>query len=100
MKMRMVWLPPTDTTEPQRTGLDMKNKTPNVAAVHPSYLANALKWSRARDLLAGQDRIKEGGELYLPRMAAHDDKQYEGYLRRALFFNATARTAAGFAGLI
>ena len=40
----------------------------NIAALHPQYLEFAPKWARARDLMAGQEKIKESGEQYLRRL--------------------------------
>ena len=71
-----------------------------VNATHPDYDAAALDWARARDVLAGEDAIKAGGERYLPRLDAQTDEEYLTYRGRASFFNATARTADGYMGLI
>jgi hypothetical protein len=32
-----------------------------VKAIHPDYDAAAIEWSRARDVLAGEDAVKGGG---------------------------------------
>ena len=71
-----------------------------VNATHPDYDAASLDWARARDVLAGEDAIKAGGERYLPRLDAQTDEEYLTYRGRASFFNATARTADGYMGLI
>jgi hypothetical protein len=71
-----------------------------VNSTHPEYDANIAAWQRARDVFAGEDAIKAAGELYLPRLDCQDDTEYAAYKHRALFFNATARTADGFVGLI
>ncbi len=55
---------------------------------------------RARDVLAGEDAVKAGGVRYLPRLDCQTDDEYAAYKERASFFNATARTADGFVGLI
>ena len=39
-----------------------------VNSTHPDYDASALEWSRARDVLAGEDAVKAAGEKYLPRL--------------------------------
>ena len=57
-------------------------------------------WLRARDVLAGEDAVKAGGEKYLPRLDNHIDEQYDAYRARASFFNASARTADGYVGLV
>ena len=67
---------------------------------HPDYDANLSAWQRARDVIAGEDAVKDGGEKYLPRLDSQSDNDYLGYKTRASFFNATARTADGYVGLI
>jgi len=67
---------------------------------HPDYDANLPAWQRARDVIAGEDAVKAGGEKYLTRLDSQSDNDYLGYKTRASFFNATARTADGYVGLI
>ena len=57
-------------------------------------------WLRARDVLAGEDAVKRAGEKYLPRLEAHTPNDYLAYVARASFFNATARVADNFVGMI
>src|SRR5262245_35226081 len=71
-----------------------------VNSTHPDYDANALDWSRARDVLAGEDAVKAGGEKYLPRLDSQTDEEFVAYRKRAAVYNATARSAEGFVGLI
>ena len=71
-----------------------------VNSTHPDYDVNAIDWSRARDVLAGEDAVKAGGEKYLPRLDSQTDEEFLAYRNRAAFFNATARSAEGFIGLI
>jgi hypothetical protein len=71
-----------------------------VNTLHPDYAAMISVWARARDVLAGEDAVKGAGELYLPRLEEHADSEYAAYKARAAFFNATARTADGYIGLI
>lgn len=40
-----------------------------VNATHPDYDAGAVEWARARDVFAGEDAVKAGGERYLPWLA-------------------------------
>ncbi len=44
--------------------------------------------------------MKASGERYLPRLDSQTDEEYAAYKERAAFFNATARTAEGYVGLI
>ena len=71
-----------------------------VQSTHPDYDANLVAWQRARDVFAGEDAVKSAAEKYLPRLDCQDDKEYLAYKNRAAFFNASARTADGFVGLI
>jgi hypothetical protein len=71
-----------------------------VDSTHPDYDANASDWLRARDVLAGEDAVKSAGEKYLPRLDSQSDEEFLAYRKRASFFNATARSAEGFIGLI
>ena len=71
-----------------------------VDSTHPDYDANLPAWLRARDVFAGEDAVKAAAEKYLPRLDCQDDKEYLAYKNRASFFNASARTADGFVGLI
>ena len=71
-----------------------------VDSTHLDYDANAAAWLRARDVLAGEDAVKAAGIRYLPQLDSQSDNEYIAYKERASFFNATARTADGFVGLI
>jgi len=71
-----------------------------VNSTHPDYDANLPAWLRARDVFAGEDAVKAAAEKYLPRLDCQDDTDYRAYKNRASFFNASARTADGFVGLI
>ena len=71
-----------------------------VHSTHGEYDSSASAWSRARDVLAGEDAIKAAGELYLPRLDSQSEEEYCAYRSRAAFFNATARTSDGYIGLI
>ncbi len=71
-----------------------------VNSLHPEYLEMLNAWSRARDVIAGEDAVKAAGEKYLLRLDSQSDDEYAGYRARASFFNATARTADGYIGQI
>src|SRR3974390_3539460 len=67
---------------------------------HPDYVANAAKWARTRDVLAGEDAVKAAGEKYLPRLDSQSDDEYAAYKARASFFGATARTLEEYLDLV
>jgi|SRR5215831_2341238 len=50
-----------------------------VSSTHPDYDANAADWSRARDVLAGEDAVKSAGEKYLPRLDVQTDEEFLAY---------------------
>lgn len=58
-------------------------------------------WCKVRDCVAGERRIKERKETYLPRLSTgQKDAAYLAYLGRARFLGATSRTLQGFLGSI
>ncbi len=67
---------------------------------HPEYDAALPSWSRARDILAGEDAVKAAAEKYLPRLAGQTDEDYAAYKTRAAFFGATARTIDEYLDLV
>ncbi len=71
-----------------------------VNSTHPEYDENVTSWLRARDVFAGEDAVKCAGVRYLPRLDSQTDDEYLAYKSRTSFFNATARTAEGFVGLV
>jgi len=71
-----------------------------VDSTHSKYDASAPAWSRARDVLAGEDAVKAAGEKYLPRLDSQSEEEYAAYKSRASFFGATARTLEEYLDLI
>jgi len=55
-------------------------------------------WLTLRDCYAGEQRIKQQGEIYLRRLSAHSQEEYESYLNRGYFYNAVRRTHVGLVG--
>jgi hypothetical protein len=77
---------------------------PKVETKHPLYSEREPQWSRSQDCYDGSDAVKDAGPKYLPHLDSHNaaggQQLYDSYKARALFFNATARTADGLAGSI
>src|SRR3974390_779111 len=71
-----------------------------VTATHPDYVAASVEWSRARDVLAGEDAVKAGGEKYLPRLDSQTDEEFAAYVQRASYFHASARTPEAYLRLM
>ena len=47
-----------------------------VNSAHPDYDFALPEWIRARDVLAGEDAVKSGGEKYLPRLDSQTDDEF------------------------
>jgi len=62
------------------------------------YVKRIRQWTIVRDCVEGQIAIKDKGIAYLPRSAGHSDDDYKNYVNRAVFFDATSRTAEGLHG--
>ena len=59
-----------------------------VNSLHPDYEVMLPSWTRARDVLAGEDAVKAAGEKYLPRLEATSDPEYVGIARNGDQFEA------------
>ena len=66
---------------------------------HPQFLYNLTDYIKIRDCFKGERAIKEGAEAYLPRLTGQNNEDYDNYLRRALFFPITGKTATTMVGL-
>jgi hypothetical protein len=71
-----------------------------VYSTHADYDASAQSWQRIRDVLAGDAAVKRAGERYIARLDSQTDDEFRAYVDRGFFYNATARTVAGYLGLI
>jgi hypothetical protein len=71
-----------------------------VNSTHPDYDATLPAWERARDVIAGEDAVKAGGQRYLLPLEAQSEEDYRSYKARATFFNATSRTLDALVGLV
>lgn len=70
---------------------------------HPLYKAYIGKWTKCRDVAAGEEQVKSKGSTYLPRlssMASDADLKYLAYKERAMFYAATPRTIEGLVGMV
>ena len=84
---------PTATAQNVRMGQ-------GVATKHVDYAKYATKWKRCRDVIAGQDDVHAGKTVYLPRLQDQVAEEYDNYVLRTPFFNASWRTVAGFVGML
>lgn len=76
----------------------MKNDNPNFQ--HKDYSELIEKWEQMEDALEGQCEVHEKGVRYLPSLSGQTKDEYLAYKKRALFFNATARTWDAFVGMV
>lgn len=53
-----------------------------------------------RDVVAGEDAVKRGGNLYVSKLEGQSEEEFRAYVSRAFFYGATARTLDGYLGLI
>jgi hypothetical protein len=67
-----------------------------VNSTHPEYDANLPCWERIRDVLL----VKRAGEKYVARLDSQSESEFEAYVERGFFYNATARTVSGYIGMI
>lgn len=71
-----------------------------VETPHPKYKAVVGFWQMARMAASGEAAVKAAREEVLPKLADQAPADYNAYLARATYFNATGRTVAGLVGAI
>lgn len=76
----------------------------DVNSHRPEYDDALPVWRKVTDAAAGEHAVKMGGTKYLPKPNAHDNssqniERYEGYVARAVYYNATGRTVNALVGL-
>lgn len=67
---------------------------------HPEHDARRTAWARCRACFDGGDAVRAAGPEYLPMLGGQDSTTYEGYKKRATFYNAFARTVQALAGVL
>lgn len=71
-----------------------------VSTLHPTVEKHLPIWKRIEDCIAGPDQVKAGREIYLPKLSGSSLTEYNDYLNRALFFNASDRTLQAMIGFL
>lgn len=72
----------------------------------PEVVARLPIWQLVEDCYLGQQAIMAKGTLYLPDPSPIDEdetvrhQRYQDYQKRAVFYNATRRTASAMAGMV
>jgi len=69
-------------------------------STHAQYEVYANRWLRTRSACDGQEAVQSKGELFLPKLAEQKDSEYQSYVKRATYFNATGRTLNGLVGMV
>lgn len=72
---------------------------PQITDRHSQYTESSAVWKRCRDSRKGEDAIKLGGEIYLPKLGGQDEAEYAAYKLRARYYTAFGKTIAGHVGL-
>jgi hypothetical protein len=67
---------------------------------HPDYKYYRPEWNQIRDALAGERRIKDLGQDYLPSLDSTYGTEYDTYKNRAVYVNMVARTVQGMVGTL
>lgn len=81
---------------------------------HPSYDSHIATWEKIRDVIAGEEAVKDKGIEYLPSLGGSGDgvltqlaetgsfvtSSYPSYLLRASFYEASSRTVDGIKGVV
>lgn len=71
-----------------------------VVSVHREYAMNQGRWRLMRDVLEGEDVIKNESTLYLPTPSGMTEPEYNAYLARASFTGYTGRALDAMLGLV
>lgn len=67
---------------------------------HQEYSENLEIWQMITDLIGGKKAIDARGTTYLTKPSDRNDAEYEAYQKRAVLYNATARTLDGLLGAL
>ena len=61
---------------------------------------NRPRWKKCRDFVEGADAVKAGGSLYVPWPSGLARDEFDAYVQRGAFFNASQRTVDSLVGLV
>jgi len=71
-----------------------------VDSKHIFYTEKVLDWDLVSDVLEGERVIKKAGVKYAPKLSGQTVDEYDAYIERGSFFNASARTVQGLSGAV
>lgn len=66
--------------------------------VNKEYQAKLSVWQKCRDVAEGAEAVKLSPTAYIPRLVGQSTIEYNKYVARAVFFEATSRTIEGLVG--
>jgi len=67
---------------------------------HLQYTKYSARWKKCRDFVEGQETVKEEKQTYLPKPTGQEIEEYDAYVERASYYNATGRTKEILLGLV
>ena len=76
------------------------NEDDDLSVVLPGYKKLEQVWKACRDVVAGEDTVKQAGNLYLPKLKKQDAADYGRYVKRADFFSGGSRTLSAMMGVL
>ena len=73
----------------------------NITDWHSDYAHRTAQWAKIRDVIDGEDKVKDQGATYLPKPSGMTDaNQYSAYKTRTSFFPVAERTMRGLSGMV
>lgn len=67
---------------------------------HKQYCEYADLWKKCRVVTEGEEAVKKERTKYLPMLTDQSTTDYDAYLMRAMFYEATGRTLQGLVGAL
>lgn len=67
---------------------------------HIEYKENQATWKLLRDSIAGAKQMRNGGEIYVPKLSGQNDTDYLAMTKRPPYENYVQRTLDGLTGLV
>ena len=67
---------------------------------HAGYEEWCERWQKIRAAVSGQHEVRKLKEKVLPKLNGHDDREYQAYLKGAVYTNYTGRTLEALLGMV
>lgn len=67
---------------------------------HPDHKTFSAGWDKCRTAVEGEAAVKAKRVEVIPMLSGQSTNEYEAYLKRALYYNASGRTAQGLTGVV